>query len=105
MSASEITTAVAAGLEIIIIIVNNSSYGTIRMHQEMRYPSRVIGTDIENPDFVSLSRSMGACAETVRSTEEFFKVFEKFRKNKTVSVIDLITPIENISSRLRLADV
>ena len=48
MSGLEISTAVNNNLNIMIILINNSSYGTIRMHQEKQYPKRVIGTDIKN---------------------------------------------------------
>ena len=48
------------GLPIVIIVANNGMYGTIRMHQERRYPGRVVGTTLVNPDFVALARSFGA---------------------------------------------
>ncbi|MFL2801723.1 MAG: thiamine pyrophosphate-dependent enzyme, partial [Paracoccaceae bacterium] len=71
-SGLEISTAINNNLNILIIVVNNSSYGTIRMHQEKHYPKRVIGTNIKNPDFVSLSKSMGAKAVKVENKKEFF---------------------------------
>ena len=102
MSGLEISTAINNNLNILIIVVNNSSYGTIRMHQEKHYPKRVIGTNIKNPDFVSLSKSMGAKAVKVENKKEFFKAFKKFYKLKGVSLIELITDIKDLSSRLRL---
>ena len=73
MSGIEISTAVQYGLNIIFIIINNSSYGTIRMHQEKYYPKRVVGTDLKNPDFVSFSKSMGANAKRVKRVDDFFQ--------------------------------
>ena len=102
MSGLEISTAINNNLNILIIVVNNSSYGTIRMHQEKHYPKRVIGTNIKNPDFVSLSKSMGAKAVKVENKKEFFKVFKKFYKLNGVFLIELITDIKDLSSRLRL---
>ena len=105
MSGLEISTAIQQGLSMVIVIINNASYGTIRMHQELKYPNRVIGTDIKNPDFVSLVRSMGGYAEKVTTSDEFFNVFEQVIKLRQVSVIELVVPKENISSRLELKDI
>jgi acetolactate synthase-1/2/3 large subunit len=52
-------------------------YGTIRMHQERRYPGRVSSTDLANPDFVALARALGAHAERVSTTEEFAAAFDR----------------------------
>ena len=102
MSGLEISTAVNNNLNIIIILINNSSYGTIRMHQERHFPKRVIGTDIKNPDFVSLASSMGAEAVKVTNAKEFFIAFNKFLTFKGVTLIELITDSKELSTRLRL---
>ena len=102
MSGLEISTAVNNNLNIIIILINNSSYGTIRMHQEKHFPKRVIGTDIKNPDFVSLASSMGAEAVKVTNAKEFFIAFNKFLTFKGVTLIELITDSKDLSTRLRL---
>ena len=57
MSGQEISTAVQHGGKPIILLFNNNMYGTIRMHQERDHPTRVVGTDLVNPDFVELGRS------------------------------------------------
>ena len=105
MSGLEISTAVQNGLGIIIIIFNNSSYGTIRMHQEFQYPNRVIGTDINPPNFVDLTRAMGGHAEKVYTTEDFFASFEYALQNRRLSLIEIICPKDNISSRMNLEDI
>ena len=102
MSGLEISTAVNNNLNIMIILINNSSYGTIRMHQEKHFPKRVIGTDIKNPDFVSLASSMGAEAVKVTNTKEFLIAFNKFLKYTGVSLIELITDSNDLSTRSRL---
>ena len=102
MSGLEISTAVNNNLNIMIILINNSSYGTIRMHQEKYYPKRVIGTDIKNPDFVSLARSMGSEAVKVKNKKEFLIAFNKFIKLKGVSLIEFITDPKDLSTRLKL---
>ena len=48
------------GAAVVFVVVNNSMYGTIRMHQEREYPARVFGTDLRNPDFAQLARAYGA---------------------------------------------
>ncbi len=102
MSSHEISTAVQYGLSLIILIFNNKSYGTIRMHQEKAYPGRVIATDLVNPDFVSLARSLGAFSERINKTSEFAEVFIEALNNKRVSIIELVTETKQISTRTRI---
>jgi acetolactate synthase-1/2/3 large subunit len=77
MYAQELATAAQYGAAIIVIVVNNGMYGTIRMHQERRFPGRVSATDLSNPDFPALARSFGAYAERVESTENFPAAFDR----------------------------
>ena len=65
MTGQELATAVQYELPILIVVVNNGMYGTIRMHQERHYPGRVVGTDLRNPDFAAYARAFGAHGETV----------------------------------------
>jgi acetolactate synthase-1/2/3 large subunit len=60
MTGNELSTAVARPLNIKIVNSNNQSYGTIRSHQERRFPKRLWGTDLSNPDFGALARAFGA---------------------------------------------
>ena len=55
MTGQELATAVGENLAIVILLVNNGAYGTIRMHQETHYPGRVIATKLTNPDFAALA--------------------------------------------------
>jgi acetolactate synthase-1/2/3 large subunit len=77
MNGQELATAVQYGLAVVFIVIDNSMYGTIRMHQERAYPARVYGTDLLNPDFAALARAYGAHAETVQRTAEFGPAFER----------------------------
>jgi acetolactate synthase-1/2/3 large subunit len=70
MTGQELATAVQEELDVVILVVNNGMYGTIRMHQERHYPGRVIGTDLRNPDFVALARAYGAHGALVERSEE-----------------------------------
>ncbi|TCT07211.1 acetolactate synthase-1/2/3 large subunit [Tepidamorphus gemmatus] len=77
MNGQEFATAVQYGLAILVIVVDNGMYGTIRMHQEREYPGRVSATDLTNPDFAMLARAYGGHGETVEATEEFAPAFER----------------------------
>ncbi len=77
MNGQELATAVQYGLAVVFIVVDNSMYGTIRMHQERHYPARVYGTDLVNPDFAALARAYGAHGEKVSRTEEFAPALER----------------------------
>jgi len=61
--------------KLIVIVVDNGTYGTIRMHQEREYPGRVSGSDLFNPDFCALAQAYGWRAEHVTATAEFEPVF------------------------------
>jgi acetolactate synthase-1/2/3 large subunit len=77
MNGQELATAVAHRLSIVFVVVDNGMYGTIRMHQERTYPSRVSGTDLTNPDFAALAQAYGAIGETVATTAAFAPAFER----------------------------
>jgi acetolactate synthase I/II/III large subunit len=77
MSASELATAVQYELPILVLVVDNGMYGTIRMHQERHYPGRVVGSELRNPDFAALAEAYGAHGETVERTEDFEGAVER----------------------------
>ena len=77
MNGQELATALQYGLAIVFVVIDNGMYGTIRMHQERQYPTRVSGTDLVNPDFAQLARAYGAHGETILSTAEFAPAFER----------------------------
>jgi acetolactate synthase-1/2/3 large subunit len=77
MNGQEFATACQYDLPIIVIVVDNGMYGTIRMHQERDYPGRVSATTLKNPDFAALAKAYGGHGETVRETAEFAPAFER----------------------------
>ncbi len=87
MQGQEFAVAVQYGIQVIVIIIDNGMYGTIRMHQERNYPNRVIGTDLRNPDFAALSRAYGGHGETVHATSEFEPAFERALTSGKPSII------------------
>ncbi|MBP0591172.1 thiamine pyrophosphate-binding protein [Paraburkholderia sp. LEh10] len=89
MSSPEIATAMQYNLPVIFIVVNNSHYGTIRMHQERHYPNRVYGTGLTNPDFAAFAKSFGAHGELVERTEDFMPAFKRAQESKRPAVIEV----------------
>lgn len=77
MNGQEFATACQYGIAIVVIVVDNGMYGTIRMHQERGYPGRVSATTLANPDFAALARAYGGHGETVRVTADFAPAFER----------------------------
>ena len=71
MNGQEFATAVQYDLPIIVLIMDNGMYGTIRAHQEREFPGRVIGDRLRNPDFAAYARAFGGFGATVEKTEEF----------------------------------
>ena len=71
MNGQEFATAVQYGAKVIVLVVNNGMYGTIRMHQERDYPGRVRGTELVNPDFAAYARAFGGHGESVETTADF----------------------------------
>ena len=77
MTGQELATAMRHQLPVLVVVVNNGLYGTIRMHQERAHPGRPVGTDLVNPDFAALARAYGAHGEVVERTEEFAPAVER----------------------------
>ena len=105
MTIQELATAVQFKLNIIIILVNNESWGTIRMHQEKTYPGRVKGTELVNPDFSSLAKAYGFHSEIVTVTEAFSPAFERAQESGKPALIEIKHPLETLTPSLRLSDL
>jgi acetolactate synthase I/II/III large subunit len=103
MTGQELATAVQYGAGVIVILVDNGMYGTIRMHQERNFPARTVATDLKNPDFAILARAYGAHGETVERTEDFAPAFERAFASGLPAIIhvkiaqEAITPSQSIS--------
>ena len=97
MASNELATAMQYGLNVITLVSNNSTYGTIRMHQEREYPARVSGTDLRNPDFAAYARSFGAFGATVTRTEDFSAAYAEAKASGLPAVIDLKTSANDIA--------
>ena len=105
MTGQELATAVHRRLGVVVLLVNNNMYGTIRMHQERHYPGRVVGTDLKNPDFAALARAYGAHGEVVERTADFAPAFERARAVGGPAVIELRIDPEALTIRQSLSDI
>jgi acetolactate synthase-1/2/3 large subunit len=97
MLAQELATAVQYEADVVVVVVDNGSYGTIRMHQEKNYPGRISATDLKNPDFAAYARSFGAWAVRVEKTSDFPDAFAQARAAGGPALIHLRTSVEDIA--------
>jgi acetolactate synthase I/II/III large subunit len=105
MSGQELATAVQHRLPVVVLVVDNGMYGTIRMHQERAYPGRVVATDLVNPDFAALARAYGAFGETVEATGAFPAAFERAVASGVPALLHLKVDPEAISPGRTLTDL
>jgi len=105
MAASELVTAAAYQARVVFIVLNNSSFGTIRMHQETRYPGRTLATDLANPDFVALAAASGVPAARVTTTPEFGPALAAALAAPGPRLIEVVTSVEDIAPGKRLSEL
>ena len=89
MTGQELATAMQFDLPLIVIVVNDASYGAIRAHQDREYPGRTLGTDLVNPDFAAFARAFGAHGEVVERTDQFPGALERSRAAGRPAIIEL----------------
>jgi acetolactate synthase-1/2/3 large subunit len=98
MNGQELATAAQYGIGFVIVVVDNGSYGTIRMHQEREYPARVSATELKNPDFAALALAFGGWSETVDRTEDFAPALDEALKRRGIRLLHCKTDVEQISN-------
>ncbi len=97
MNGQELATAIQHGANMLVLIIDNGAYGTIRMHQEREFPARLSGTTLHNPDFAALARAYGCWSETVERTAEFAPALDRALAQTGVRVLHLKTDVEIIT--------
>ncbi|QIM52323.1 thiamine pyrophosphate-binding protein [Hydrogenophaga crocea] len=105
MNGQELATAVQHGARSIVLLLDNGSYGTIRMHQEREYPARVSGSALANPDFVALARAYGYAAERVDTTAAFEPALQRALAHPGGTVIVVPLDAEVITTRGTLSAI
>jgi acetolactate synthase I/II/III large subunit len=105
MSGHELAAAAQEHAAIVVLLVNNGMYGTIRMHQERQFPGRVHATDLVNPDFVALAEAYGAHAELVERNEDFAEAFERAVEADRPALVELRVDPEAITPQATLSAI
>jgi len=105
MNGQEFATAVQYNLPIVVVLIDNGIYGTIRMHQEREYPGRVIASQLRNPDFAAYARAFGGHGETVEETAEFLPAFERALGSGLPSIIHVKIDPEAITPATTLSEI
>lgn len=103
MNGQELATAVQYGLDALFIIVDNGKYGTIRGNQERKYPGRVVGTDLANPDFSIVAKGYGAHGERVERTEEFAPALKRARQSGKAAVIHVLVGPDHLGPNMNVS--
>lgn len=98
MNGQELATAVQYDCDLLVVLVDNGAYGTIRMHQEREFPERVSGTTLHNPDFAALARAYGGWAARVESNAEFDTALAEAKDRKGLRLLHLVIDIEQLSA-------
>ena len=104
MNGQEFATAVQYDLAIVVVVIDNGMYGTIRMHQEREYPGRVSATQLRNPDFAAYARAFGGHGETVEDTADFLPAFTRALQSGKPAILhvkvdpEAITPATTLSA-------
>ncbi|MCY3561530.1 MAG: thiamine pyrophosphate-binding protein [bacterium] len=105
MTAQELATAVQYEAPIIVVVVNNGMFATIRMHQERTYPDRPSGSDLLNPDFAAYAGAFGGFGATIEDTEQFAEAFEQALASGVPAVLELRVDPEAILPQATLSEI
>lgn len=105
MNGQELATAVKYNAGVRFIVINNSLYGSIMMHQEKSFPNRSIAIELENPDFAKLASAYAIPSARVDNLEDFQQAFDKMREHNGPGLIEIITEQEIVTPSLTLSDL
>jgi acetolactate synthase-1/2/3 large subunit len=106
MTGQELATATGYGAKrLISVVVDNGTYGTIRMHQERDYPGRVSGSDLFNPDFAALARAYGWQAQSMDHTAQFEPAFAEALRSQRPTLLHLKLDADVSTSRTTLTAI
>ena len=101
----KLATGFQYGENIIVIVVNNNLYGSIRMHQERHYPGDFWATNLNNPNFVDLAKSYGAYAESISVAKDFDAAFKRALSSSKPALIELLTDPNALTPHLTVQDL
>ncbi len=105
MNGQEFATAVQYELPLVVVLADNSIYGTIRMHQEREYPGRIIATDLRNPDFAAYARAFGGFGVTVEKTADFAAAYAAAVASAKPAIVHLRIDPEAVTPTMSLTAI
>ncbi|SEI65800.1 acetolactate synthase-1/2/3 large subunit [Pseudooceanicola nitratireducens] len=105
MTVQELATAAQYDIPVIVLIIDNSMFGTIRMHQERDYPGRVSATELKNPDFAAMATSFGCHSETVRDSRDFAAAFDRARASGKPALLHCFLDPEALTIAKTLSEI
>ncbi|MDO8876571.1 MAG: thiamine pyrophosphate-binding protein [Pseudolabrys sp.] len=105
MTGNDFATAAQYDLAVIVVLWDNGTYGTIRMHQEREYPGRVVGTELKNPDFVAYAKAFGGFGILVEKTADFPAAFAAAQKSGKPAIIHLKVDEEPLTPGLSMSAI
>ncbi len=105
MNGQEFATAVQYDIPIVVVVLDNGMLGTIRMHQEQRYPGRVSATALRNPDFAAYAVAFGGHGERVERTADFAPAFERALASGRPSILHCIVAPEALTPGRTLDEI
>ena len=105
MTVQEMATAAQYGATPIFVVVDNGMLGTIRMHQETRYPARISATDLVNPDFCLIGTACGAHVEFVDRTPDFAAAFQRAEASGRMALIHVKVDPEALTANRSLSQI
>lgn len=98
MNGQELATAAQHGANLIVVVIDNGAYGTIRMHQEREYPGRISATTLTNPDFAALAAAYGAWSARAETTAQFIAALDEAKGRSGIRLIHALTDLERIAA-------
>jgi acetolactate synthase-1/2/3 large subunit len=105
MNGQEIATAARYNTNVMFIVINNSLYGSIQMHQERRFPNRSMACDLTNPEFDKLAQAYGLPARKVTSLDDFKLAYEELDKTSGPCLIEIVTGQDILTPSIKLVDL
>ena len=102
MNGQELATAAQHGADLLVILVDNGSYGTIRMHQERDYPERISATAPRQPRLRRAGASVRRLGRAVERTEEFAPALDRAMERKGIRLLHCVTDVEQITNATTL---
>jgi thiamine pyrophosphate-dependent acetolactate synthase large subunit-like protein len=90
MVMSEIATAVAQNIPLLILVCHNNVYGNVQSKQYLNFDGRRIGTDLYIPDLSAIARDLGAFGERVENPSDLIPAIERGIMSDKPALLDIL---------------